>query len=54
MNKEKVEQTLFALALHMKQCGTCLQALLSTPQGTGDLPCTEYRRLKAVAKAYAK
>lgn len=53
MNKKKVEETLLALAVHMQQCTTCVESLLSAGDSKADPPCDEYRQLKAVAKAWA-
>lgn len=53
-NKAKVEKVIFAIGVHMSQCVTCIHYLILNPEGSGDPPCTEYRRMKAEAKALAQ
>jgi len=52
-NKKKVEDALFTIALHMRQCRTCIQALCSADGSKADPACAEYQRLKKVAKELA-
>jgi Ni,Fe-hydrogenase I small subunit len=52
-NKKKVEEALLAIAFHMKKCAACVESLLSAGDSKADPTCTEYQRLKAVAKALA-
>ena len=53
MNKKKVEAAILAIAFHMRQCPTCVEALLSAGDSKADPVCAEYQRLKAAAKALA-
>lgn len=53
-NKKAVEKKLFALALHMKGCRTCIEFLLKDNDPKASPACTEYQQLKAEAKALAK
>lgn len=52
-NKKKVEAAIFAIARHMSQCATCVEALCSAGDSKADPACAEYQRLKAVAKELA-
>ena len=53
MNKKKVEAALLEIAAHMRQCITCVEALLSAGDSKANPACAEYKRLKAIAKKLA-
>lgn len=53
MNKKKIEGVIFEIALHMRQCPTCVEALLAAGDARADPDCVEYQRLKGVAKKLA-
>ncbi len=52
-NKKKVEDALLTIALHMRQCATCIEALCSAGEAKADPACAEYQRLKRAAKELA-
>jgi hypothetical protein len=53
MNKKKIEDVLFTIALHMRQCPTCLETVLTAGDARADPNCPEYQRLKGIAKKLA-
>jgi len=52
-NKKRVEEALFAVAVHMNGCAVCIESLLSAGDSKADPACAEYQRLKMAAKALA-